>query len=190
MILRLPAGYDTKVGAGGEILSGGQRQRIALARALYGDPFLVVLDEPNSNLDSEGEMALQQAIVNLKARGAIVVLIAHRLSMLSACDRVVVLANGLQKDFGPRDEILREVIPRPAQGAAAGSNLKVVSDKTGGAQRVVSPNPTDAKFSGVSTADGIRRQRATANQMPTVLKIPSTTYGRRGAPRVTMLGGE
>jgi ABC-type protease/lipase transport system fused ATPase/permease subunit len=80
-------------------------------------------------------MALQQAIVNLKARGAIVVLIAHRLSMLSACDRVVVLANGLQQDFGPRDEILRKVIPRPAQAAAAGSNLKVVSDMTGGGQR-------------------------------------------------------
>ena len=135
MILRLPAGYDTKVGDGGEILSGGQRQRIALARALYGDPFLVVLDEPNSNLDTEGEMALQQAIVNLKARGAIVVLIAHRPTMLSACDRVLVLANGLQQEFGPRDEIFSKVLPRPAPAAVAGSNLKVVSGTTGGGQR-------------------------------------------------------
>jgi ATP-binding cassette subfamily C protein len=92
----------------------------------------VVLDEPNSNLDGEGEAALQQAIVDLKARGAIVVLIAHRPSALSACDKVLVLANGAQQDFGPRDEILRKykVIP-PAPAAAAG-NLKVVSPTTGG----------------------------------------------------------
>jgi ATP-binding cassette, subfamily C, bacterial PrsD len=119
------------------MLSGGQRQRIALARALHGDPFLVVLDEPNSNLDNEGEAALHQAILDLKKRGAVVVLIAHRPSVLAVCDRILVLANGAQQDFGPRDEILRKIVRRvhPPEAAAAGAgNLKVVSDTTGGGQ--------------------------------------------------------
>jgi PrtD family type I secretion system ABC transporter len=137
MILRLPSGYDTGIGESGTMLSGGQRQRIALARALHGDPFLVVLDEPNSNLDNEGEAALHQAILDLKARGAIVVLIAHRPSVLAVCDRILLLANGAQQDFGPRDEILRKIVRRPAPppaAAAAVGNLKVVSDATGGGQ--------------------------------------------------------
>jgi ATP-binding cassette, subfamily C, type I secretion system permease/ATPase len=133
MILRFPSGYDTRIGDGGAMLSAGQRQRVALARALYGDPFLVVLDEPNSNLDNEGDAALHQAILDLKSRGAIVVLIAHRPSVLAICDHVLLLAGGMQQDFGPRDEILRKVIPqRAAPAAAAVGNLKVVRDTGGG----------------------------------------------------------
>jgi PrtD family type I secretion system ABC transporter len=137
LILRLPNGYDTPIGEGGEALSGGQRQRVALARALYGDPFLVVLDEPNSNLDSEGEMALRQAITNLKARGAIIVLIAHRPSVLAVCDHILVLANGEQKDFGSRDEMMQKLSARSGAtpAAAAAGNLKVVSGATIGVQK-------------------------------------------------------
>jgi ATP-binding cassette subfamily C protein len=128
MILRLSSGYDTKVGDG-ESLSQGQQQRIALARALYGDPFLVVLDEPGANLDLEGEVALQTAIRRLKARGAIVIMIVHRRSSLALCDKILVLYNGTQQAFGPRDEVLRNFGPKPASApAASGSNLKVVAD--------------------------------------------------------------
>jgi PrtD family type I secretion system ABC transporter len=134
MILRLPSGYDTPIGEGGEALSGGQRQRIALARALYGDPFLVVLDEPNSNLDSEGEAALLQAITSAKARGAIVVLIAHRPFVLSVCDHILVLANGTQVEFGARNEMMRKIRARPVPPAAPAANLKVVSDTTAAGQ--------------------------------------------------------
>ena len=124
MIVRMPDGYETELGPNGTALSAGQRQRIGLARALYGDPFLVVLDEPNSNLDAEGEAALTQAIVGVRKRGGIAVVIAHRPSALAAVDMVGVVENGKLSAFGPKDEILSQVlksqtglvqqIPRPA----------------------------------------------------------------------------
>jgi ATP-binding cassette subfamily C protein PrsD len=114
LVVRLPEGYDTRIGESGAVLSAGQRQRIALARALYGDPFLVVLDEPNSNLDNEGEEALTAAILGVRSRGGIIIVIAHRASALTAIDQVLVLNQGRQQAFGPRDEVLRNVLRSPA----------------------------------------------------------------------------
>jgi ATP-binding cassette, subfamily C, type I secretion system permease/ATPase len=128
MILQLAAGYDTRIGDAGAILSAGQRQRIALARALYGDPFLVVLDEPNSNLDREGEAALRHAIQSLKARGSIVVLITHRRAILSCCDKVLALASGRQLAFGEKEDVLRKLIARPVQATPPSPNLRVVTE--------------------------------------------------------------
>jgi PrtD family type I secretion system ABC transporter len=106
MILRLPQGYDTPIGTGGCALSGGQRQRIGLARAVYGGPCLVILDEPNSNLDDEGESALVHAISELKRTGTTVVIISHRPSILGVTDQILVLAEGTVRMFGNRAEVL------------------------------------------------------------------------------------
>jgi ABC-type protease/lipase transport system fused ATPase/permease subunit len=106
MILRLPQGYDTPIGTGGCALSGGQRQRIGLARAVFGGPCLVILDEPNSNLDDEGESALVHAITELKRTGTTVIIISHRPSILGVTDKIVVLAEGAVRMFGNRAEVL------------------------------------------------------------------------------------
>lgn len=114
-ILRLPQGYDTPLGPGGASLSGGQKQRIALARALYGDPVLVVLDEPNSNLDDAGEKALADAIRDLSSRGKTSVLITHRPSALTVANKLMVLRDGVVAAFGPREDVLAAVNARAAE---------------------------------------------------------------------------
>jgi ATP-binding cassette subfamily C protein len=115
LILGLPEGYETQIGEGGAALSAGQRQRIGLARALYGDPFLVVLDEPNSNLDSEGDEALTRAVLGVRARGGIAIVVAHRPSALAGVDNVLVMRSGRQLAFGPKGVVLREALQSQAR---------------------------------------------------------------------------
>jgi PrtD family type I secretion system ABC transporter len=129
MIVNLPDGYETNVGDNGSALSAGQAQRIALARALYRDPFLVVLDEPNSNLDAEGDEALTRAILGLRTRGAVVIVVAHRPSAISGVDYILVMAKGRQQQFGPKEEILNRLV----QPAAPPRALKVVPGEGGAA---------------------------------------------------------
>ncbi|OMQ42873.1 type I secretion system permease/ATPase [Ensifer sp. 1H6] len=118
LVLSMPDGYDTRIGAAGAILSAGQRQRIGLARALYGKPFLIVLDEPNASLDAEGEAGLTGAIIAARQAGSIVVVIAHRPSALAAVDQVLVMAKGGIVAFGPRDEVLRKTTVRAVPESA------------------------------------------------------------------------
>jgi ATP-binding cassette subfamily C protein len=125
LVVALRDGYETQVGEQGTVLSAGQRQRIALARALYGDPFLVVLDEPNSNLDAEGEAALERAIMSVRRRKGIVVVVAHRPSALVAVDLVLALNSGRAVAFGPKEDVLRKVL-RPVNPAA--ERIRVVPD--------------------------------------------------------------
>ncbi|MGI9513274.1 MAG: type I secretion system permease/ATPase [Anderseniella sp.] len=160
MVLKLPEGYNTRVGAGGHRLSAGQLQRIGLARAMYGDPALLIMDEPNANLDAEGEAALVQAVANARKRGATVIVVAHRPSALAAIDTLLMLKDGKQVAFGPKDEVLAKVLhngpartekrradptmPKaPARTATAPTgiaptgmrttrSLSIVSDTTGG----------------------------------------------------------
>ena len=119
MILDLPEGYNTVIGEAGSKLSGGQRQRLGLARAAYGEPFLVVLDEPNASLDAAGDRALADAIGEMKRRGWIVIVMAHRPSALEAADRLLVLQDGRQKAFGPKDTVLAATT-KPLAAAQAG----------------------------------------------------------------------
>jgi len=118
MILRFPKGYDTPIGEGGQMLSGGQRQRIGLARAVYGDPSMLVLDEPNSNLDDVGELALQQAILALKQQSATIVLITHRPSILGITDAILLLRDGGVAAYGPSDQVLEALKPKPPTAPA------------------------------------------------------------------------
>ena len=121
MVLQLSDGYDTQIGENGGVLSGGQRQRIGLARALFGKPALVVLDEPNSNLDAAGDQALAEAILGLKAQKTTVVVMAHRPSAIAAVDKLLMLRDGKVQAFGPKEEVLAQVTRQPS--GAATSNV-------------------------------------------------------------------
>jgi ATP-binding cassette subfamily C protein len=125
LILSFPDAYSTKIGEGGMALSAGQRQRIGLARALYGKPFLVVLDEPTSNADAEGEEALSEAIRAVRRRGGIVAVVAHRPKALEGVDHVLVIGDGRVQSFGPKEEVLRKVLHSPVP-------LRVVANEQGG----------------------------------------------------------
>ncbi len=135
-ILKLENGYETRIGEDGAKLSGGERQRIGIARAMYGDPFLVVLDEPNSSLDGKGEVALTEAIRSVRARGGIAVVIAHRRSALAALDLILEMANGQVRAFGPKNDVLNQLMkgagtespsagpPRSPPGIAPGTRFQ------------------------------------------------------------------
>lgn len=114
LIQNLPDGYDTQIGVSGRQLSGGQRQRVGLARALFGGPALIILDEPNANLDSEGEEALNQVIIHLKAMGKSILFVSHKMSLVAMSDKTLVLAQGRMQGFGATRDLLQ---PKPAVSA-------------------------------------------------------------------------
>jgi PrtD family type I secretion system ABC transporter len=115
MVQQMPAGYNTQIGEGGHALSGGQRQRIGLARAIYDNPAIIVLDEPNASLDSDGEVALLSAVQQLRQQGCTLVLITHKTNILSVVDKIMILANGQVQGFGTREQILSKLLgPRIA----------------------------------------------------------------------------
>ncbi|MDH5553429.1 MAG: ATP-binding cassette domain-containing protein, partial [Nitrosomonas sp.] len=122
MILNMPEGYDSNLGDGGAGLSGGQKQRLGLARAMYDDPSVIVLDEPNSNLDDIGEQALLAALIDLRQRGKTIVLITHRTSIISVTNKLLLLHDGTAKMFGPTDQVLAELNKQQKQAQQALSN--------------------------------------------------------------------
>lgn len=156
LILRFEKGYETDIGEAGSALSAGQRQRIGLARALYGEPFLVVLDEPNANLDADGEAAVIRAIASIRERKGIAIVVAHRPSAIAATDYVLMMEEGRMRAFGPRDDVLSKVLKAAVPAAKAGSYnisaqtlapLRVVADigqRAGGMEAV--KEDADAKF--------------------------------------------
>jgi ATP-binding cassette subfamily C exporter for protease/lipase len=144
MILNMPEGYDTLLGDGGAGLSGGQKQRIGLARAMYDDPSLIVLDEPNSNLDDVGEQALLAAIVDLRKRGKTIVLITHRTSILSATTQLLLLQDGAAKVFGPTQQVV-EALTKQQQAQQAQLAQKKAAQQTAPNQATQTVHAADSQ---------------------------------------------
>lgn len=135
MILRFPQGYDTRLGLDGGMLSGGQKQRIGLARAIYGNPSVIVLDEPNSNLDDVGEAALVRTVQDLKARGKTVILITHRTSIINAVDKLLVVREGEMAAYGPRDQVLAHLMQAQQQAQAQAAAAQQQAQQQAAAQQ-------------------------------------------------------
>ncbi|WP_373085980.1 type I secretion system permease/ATPase [Sneathiella sp.] len=192
MILRMEKGYETDIGEGGAALSGGQRQRIALARALYGDPSLLVLDEPNANLDSQGESALMSAMENLRAEGMTIIVIAHRPNVLKHVDKILVLKDGMLQDFGPRDDVLMKLqgrqraLPPPGQQTF---QVRKSSPPTDGqedidAKTIVTPvvkptntRPTAQPINGQAQSIKFSHPRTAADRKPLANRLVKKTNG-------------
>ena len=183
MILNFRDGYQTQIGESGAVLSAGQRQRLALARALYRDPFFVVLDEPNSNLDQEGDKALMTAILGVRKRGGIVIVVSHRPSALEVLDQVLLMTDGKPKAFGPRDEVLARHFPNLvspavlAQKGQSGVSASTVPPRLSPAvfaQMGQSSGPTNTEPTLLSPAVLVQKgqSKAPRNTEPTVL-IPT-----------------
>ncbi|MHA6685986.1 type I secretion system permease/ATPase [Mesorhizobium sp. A556] len=130
MIQNLPEGYDTEIGSGGRGLSGGQRQRIGLARALFGEPSLIILDEPNANLDSEGEEALFRAIHELKAERKSIVFVSHKMSLVALSEKALLLTDGRVRSFGPTKDLLQPKAPQQVSAAGAVSDIRTAGTST------------------------------------------------------------
>ena len=179
LLLGLPKGYDTEIGAGGQRLSGGQRQRVALARALYDDPTVLVLDEPNANLDAPGEQALVDAIREAKSRGRTVIIMAHRPSAIAACDLLLFLDNGQQVDFGPRDEVLKRRTKNHAQIVRSGRPAVAVA--TGRGTPIPAAPPEGVTTGTVGQVGGMAVGSSAAGPAPRVAsRVSRITPGHPG----------
>ncbi len=175
MILDMTKGYDTEIGEGGAALSGGQRQRLGLARAVYGEPKLVVLDEPNANLDGAGETALLQAVAALKARGVTMVMIAHRRSMIQHVDKLLVLRDGTVHMFGPPEQVVpRLAAPKKEEGQEASQGAEIVALKS-----VKRKKPAASKGRGAKT----RAATKTKTRTPKKAKGPSRKKSRASSAK-------